>query len=171
MLKLLPGGKIIVSGEKLDMPITMAAKTQMFAFSKGVVNDVPNSSSSGDFFFQWSFGRLNSHVLIAGTEGTLDEQSLATIIQQRKLTAVYNHDKFLPGQPPTSLTPKNVKAFVPDNGEDGVLKQLMQAMNASSKCTLMWRVRIEQQKLMPHNVVCILKKACTVRPGKELDLQ
>ena len=153
------------------MPITMAAKTQVFAFSKGVVNDVPSTASSGDFFFNWSFGRLSSHVLIAGADGTLDEQSLATIIQQRKLTGVYNHDKFLPGQPPTSLTPKNVKAFVPtDNDNEDVQKQLLKAMSQSSKCALMWRVRIDQQKLMPHNVVCILKKACTVKPGKELDL-
>ena len=142
-------------------------KTVLHVISQGVVDETP---TNGGTFFQWAFGRLNVNVCFCSDgNGAMQVMSMQEVIQTTKASCIHSHEKFAPGQPPGSLTPKGHKAFVP-KGDGDKLATLMKALAGSQKASLMWIVKNSNGKIMPHGIGLVLKKAASVKTGKDFTL-
>ena len=95
-------------------------------------------------------------------EGELKEMSLLDVIKHSQATQVYNHDKFPPGTPPGTLTPKSTKVFCPSADAQAV-EAVIKATQTSKKAGLLWRVRVEKAKVLPLALVVWMKRALTVK--------
>ena len=82
------------------------------------------------------------------------------MIAKTRATAVHNHDRFVAGQAPTTLTPTVTKSFV---ANDESTKACIMAAKSCSKTHLMWRVKIKDGKILPAQVVLMTRVKIVVQ--------
>ena len=88
--------------------------------------------------------------------------SLLDLIKHSQATQVYNHDKFPPGTPPGTLTPKSTKVFCPSADAQAV-EALIKATQTSKKAGVLWHVKVDRAKVLPLALVLWTKRALTVK--------
>ena len=157
-VNLFKDGSVVLRVQSPNKVAHVSAKTDVLTFDKGTVDDPPGANHQG---FQWSFGRLSTHVVFE-IQGELKEMSLLDLIKHSQATQVYNHDKFPPGTPPGTLTPKSTKVFCPSADAQAV-EAVIKATQTSKKAGLLWRVRVEKAKVLPLALVVWMKRALTVK--------
>ena len=157
-VNLFKDGSVVLRVQSPNKVAHVSAKTDVLTFDKGTVDDPPGANHQG---FQWSFGRLSTHVLFE-IQGELKEMSLLDVIKHSQATQVYNHDKFPPGTPPGTLTPKSTKVFCPSADAQAV-EAVIKATQTSKKAGLLWRVKVDRAKVLPLALVLWTKRALTVK--------
>ena len=167
VVALTPASQVILRVKPNQPAQGLSSKTVLHVISQGVVDEAP---TTGGPFFQWAFGRLNVNVCFCSdTNGAMQVMPMQDVIQTTKASCVFSHEKFAPGQPPGSLTPKGHKAFIA-KGDGDKLAMLMKALAGSQKASLMWIVKNTNGKIMPHGIGLVLRKAATVKAGKDFTL-
>ena len=158
-VNLFKDGSVVLRVQSPKKVATVSAKTAVLTIDKGTVDDAPSANNQG---FQWSFGRLSTHVVFE-IQGELKEMSLLDVIKHSQATQVYNHDKFPPGTPPGTLTPKSTKVFCPSADAQAV-EALIKATQTSKKAGLLWQVKVDgAKKVLPLALVLWTKRALSVK--------
>ena len=160
-VNLLKDGSVVLRVQSPNKAASLSAKTAVLTLDKGTVDDPPTPSANHQGF-QWSFGKLSTHVLFE-IQGELKEMSLLDLIKHSQATQVYNHDKFPPGTPPGTLTPKSTKVFCPSADAQAV-EALIKATQTSKKAGLLWQVKVDgAKKGLPLALVLWTKRALSVK--------
>ena len=90
--------------------------------------------------------------------------TLAELITSTGADGIWQHTKFATaGVPPPLLTVKSVKAFVPSGALSDTLPRLVRHVEKSQKLSLLWAVKLKDNKILPFGLAVLAGKMITAK--------
>ena len=103
--------------------------------------------------------------MVTSSTGALEQTTLADVIATNKATSVHNHDTFPAGQPPVFLTPTGTRCFVATSNMLET-RACIQACQKAFKVQLMWKVKVQNAKVLPSQLVLVTKSKLTIKASE-----